>query len=217
MIPFNKLPPQRPFLSLGKMIIWLICSCATMLCASFASAQNLLLGATVTDTCSTCPSEQFGPPGAITDGNIKTNRNLGGGAPGAFIISPAQPISLDKLVLIPNMTPNGQVSFEVQTSNNPAGAPGTWTSHGGPLSGDWADKHPIDVNFDRQASGVRAVKVIVHKSPAWVSFYEIEGYSTPNRWLLFLLILPPLLITGGLVYRKRVGNRNRPKNVPQKD
>lgn len=214
MILLNIFKPQCPFPVVGQLVFWLIFSCTTMPCASFASAQNLLLGATVTDTCSTCPHDQFGPPGAITDGNIKTNRNLGGGAPGAFTISLTQPITLDKLVLIPNMTPNGQVSFEVQTSNNPAGATGTWTSHGGPQSGDWADKLPFDVNFDRQASGVRVVKVIVHKSPAWVSFYEIEGYSSPNRWLLFLLILPPLLIAGGLVYKRKLGNRDSQKNVP---
>lgn len=189
------------------MVLRLLLVCNTAFGASFASAQNLLLGATVTDTCMACPQEQFGPPGAITDGDMKTNRNLGGGAPGSFMISLAQPIALGRVVLFPNMTPNGPVSFEIQTSSDPAGSTGTWTSHGGSITRGWVDKQAIDVPLNPSTTGVRKVKVIVYKSPAWVSFYEVEGYSSPNRWLLLLLILPPLLVAGGLFFRRQWSKR----------
>ena len=187
----------------------------TTLSVSCAIAQNLLLGASVTDTCAACPHEQFGRPGAITDGDIKTNRNLGSGAPVAFTISLTQPTSLGKLVLIPNMTPNGQVSFEIQTSSDPAGSTGTWTSHGGPVSKEWADRLPVEMQLDRQASGIRLVKVMVHKSPGWVSFYEVEGYSSPNRGLLLLLIVPPFLVAVWLVYRRKRRNKGPSTGTPQ--
>ena len=198
---------------MNRALLRLVFVCITTLGATFASAQNLLLGATVTDTCASCPQAQFGPPGAITDGDVKTNRNLGGGAPGSFMISLAKPIALGRVVLLPNMTPNGQVSFEIQTSTNPSGTTGTWTSHGGTVSREWADKLAIDVPLNPQTTGVRMVKVIVHKSPAWVSLYEVEGYSSPNPGLLLLLILPPLLVAGGLLYRRRWGKGDLPKTT----
>lgn len=199
---------------IGGAVLRLLFVCNTAFGASIVSAKNLLLGATVTDTCMACPQEQFGPPGAITDGDMKTNRNLGGGAPGSFMISLAQPIALGRVVLFPNMTPNGPVSFEIQTSSDPAGSTGTWTSHGGPVSREWVDKLPVDVPLNPQATGVRKVKVIVHKSPAWISFYEVEGYSSPSRGLLFVLILPPLLVAVGLFYRRRWRNRGQPRGTP---
>jgi hypothetical protein len=198
---------------MNRALLRLVFVCITTLGATFASAQNLLLGATVTDTCASCPQAQFGPPGAITDGDVKTNRNLGGGAPGSFMISLAKPIALGRVVLLPNMTPNGQVSFEIQTSTDPSGTTGTWTSHGGTVSREWADKLAIDVPLNPQTTGVRMVKVIVHKSPAWVSLYEVEGYSSPNPGLLLLLILPPLLVAGGLLYRRRWGKGDLPKTT----
>ena len=199
---------------IGGVVVRLLFVCNTALGASLASAQNLLLGATVIETCKAYPQEQFGLPGAITDGDMKTNRNLGGGAPGSFMISSANPIDLGRVVLFPNMTPNGQVSFEIQTSSDPAGSTGTWTSHGGPVSREWVDKQPVDVPLNPQATGVRRVKVIVHKSPAWISFYEVEGYSSPSRGLLFVLILPPLLVAVGLFYRRRWRNRGQPRGTP---
>ena len=199
---------------MNRALLRLVFVCITTLGVSVASAQNLLLGATVTDTCASCTQAQFGLPGAITDGDVKTNRNLGGGAPGSFMISLARPIALGRVVLFPNMTPNGQVSFEIQTSTDPSGTTGTWTSHGGPISREWVDKLAIDVPLNPQTTGVRMVKVIVHKSPAWVSFYEVEGYSSPNRWLLLLLILPPLLVAVGLYYRRRWRNRGQPRGTP---
>ena len=108
---------------IGGVVVRLLFVCNTALGASLASAQNLLLGATVIETCKAYPQEQFGLPGAITDGDMKTNRNFGGGAPGSFMISSPNPIDLGRVVL--NMTPNGQVSFEIQTSSDPAGSTGT--------------------------------------------------------------------------------------------
>lgn len=200
---------------IGGVVLRFLLVCNTAFGVSFASAQNLLLGATVTDTCMACPQEQFGPPGAITDGDMKTNRNLGGGAPGSFMISLAQPIALGRVVLFPNMTPNGPVSFEIQTSSDPAGSTGTWTSHGGPVSKEWADRLPVEMQLDRQASGIRLVKVMVHKSPGWVSFYEVEGYSSPNRGLLLLLIVPPFLVAVWLVYRRKRRNKGPSTGTPQ--
>ena len=202
---------------MGGVVLRLLFVCITTFGVSFASAQNLLLGASVTDSCMACPQDQFGPPGAITDGDVKTNRNLGGGAPGSFVISLAKPVALGRMVLFPNMTPNGQVLFEIQTSSDPAGTTGTWTSHGGPVSREWVDKLALDVPLNPQATGVRQVKVIVRKSPAWISFYEVEGYSSPSRGQLFVLILPPLLVAGGLFYRsyrRRWGKQGPLKATP---
>lgn len=190
--------------------LWAVVAlCAAVVHTSIASAENLLLGATVTDTCVACPSDKLGAPGAVTDGDLATARNLGAAAPGAFTLAVAKPVTLSKIVLMPNIAPSGTVTYEVQTSTEPSGAAGTagteatWKSHGGQLSGEWTNKAAVEVLLNPEAVGVRQVRVTVHKSPAWVAFYEIEGYPNSNPALIALLAVIALVVIGGIVYRRQ--------------
>ena len=168
-----------------------------------AHAENALSGATVTDTCAACPPDKFGAPGSVVDGNPKTMRNLGPGTSGAFTLTVAKPISLKKLVLLPSMTPNGPVSYEVQTTKDAAGAAGPWVSHGGIITKPWADNLPVDVVMNPDTNGVRAVKVIIHQSPSWIAFNEIEGDAGIDMWVYGAAGLAVLALLGGLVFWRR--------------
>ena len=144
------------------------------------TSLNLLLGATVTDSCMFCSNYSvYGDPNYLTDGNITSGRNLGTYS-GSFNIFPLSTISIDRLVVYPIMTPNGVVTYEVQTSASPVGAAGTFTSHG-IRSSAWASGVPFDILLNVNTTGVRVVKLIIHSSPSWVSFSEIQGFlgNTP--------------------------------------
>jgi hypothetical protein len=180
---------------------------AAALAASAVHAGNPLLGATVTDTCVACPADKFGAPGAAVDGDPATMRNLGGGAPGAYTLTVAKPVSLNKVVLLPAMTPSGPVSFEVQTNKDATGAAATWVSHGGVLTKDWSDRTPVEVAMNPDTENVRAVKIIIHKSPSWIAMYEIEGDSGIAKWMYALAALAAvLLLAGAWFYRRRARN-----------
>ena len=168
-----------------------------------AHAGNVLQGASVTDSCVSCPADKFGSPGAVTDGDRATMRNLGGGAPGTFTLTTATPVSLDKLMLLPAMTPDGNVSFEIQTSKDASGAVGGWVSHGGILSRPWAERVPVEIAMNAGTRDVRAVKVIIHQSPSWVAIYEIEGDSGISIWIYAAAIVVAVLLLGGLLLRRR--------------
>jgi pimeloyl-ACP methyl ester carboxylesterase len=155
------------------------------------NSTNLLLGASVTDSCANCPIATYGNTNSLTNGNLSDGRNLGTYS-GSFNILLASPITLDRLILYPYMSPNGTVSYEIQTSTSPTGASGTWTSHG-IKSGTMADKVPFPVLLGASVSDVRIVKVIIHSSPSWVAFSEIEGFlgaSSASR-------VPPISLLAG--------------------
>jgi hypothetical protein len=189
---------------LVRQLLPVVLLCAAALTTSAAHAANALLGATVTDTCVACPPDKFGAPGMVVDGDPATIRNLGGGAPGAFTLTVAKPVGLKKVVLMPAMTPSGVVSFEVQTNKDAAGAAATWVSHGGVLSKEWSDKVPVEVVMNPDTSDVRAVKVIIHKSPSWIAMYEIEGDSGIAAWVYGGAGLAVILaLAGAWFYRRR--------------
>ncbi len=195
-------PPD--FFALGAirpLLLTLFCSVA--LAVPVANAGNALRGASVTDSCIACPADKFGSPGAVTDGDRATMRNLGGGAPGSFTLMTAKPVSLEKVMVVPAMTPGGNVSFEIQTSKDASGAAGSWVSHGGILTRAWADRVPVEVALNADTRDVRAVKVIVHQSPSWVAIYEIEGESGFALWVYGLAVAFVLLLVGGFLLRRR--------------
>ena len=188
---------------IGQQFFQIVAFCAATLLLSAAHAGNVFPGATVTDTCVSCPTDKFGAPGAVVDGDAATMRNLGAGAPGAFTITVAKAVSLNKVLVVPAMTPNGAVSFEVETSKDAAGVAGSWTSHGGILTKEWSDKVPVEVVMNSETVDVRAVRVTIHKSPSWVAIYEIEGESSLGKWVYGVAILAAVLLIGGLVYSRR--------------
>lgn len=135
--------------------------------------SNLLLGATVTDSGPS--SSYYGNPNNITDGNIETARNLGTYS-GSFNIFLSKPTTLAKLVLTPAMTPNGTVSYEIQTSTSSTGEAGTWTSHGLKNS-VWEDHKALEIALNANTANVRMIKIIVHGSPSWVALFEAQGFA----------------------------------------
>ncbi len=187
----------------GRHIVPMAVFCTATLLSSAALAGNAFEGATVTDTCVSCPNDKFGAPSTLVDGNVATMRNLGAGAPGAFTITLAKSVSLNKVVVVPAMTPNGAVSFEVQTSKDAAGVAGSWISHGGILTKEWSDKAPVEITMNPETVDVRAVKVTIHKSPSWIAVYEIEGESSLGKWVYAVAILAALLLLGGLLFWRR--------------
>lgn len=141
------------------------------------ASTNLLLGATVTDSCpmQSCPAIPYGISNTLTDGNIATARNLGTYS-GSFNIFTTDPKSIAQLRLLPSMSPNGIVSIEAQTSTDATGAAGTWTSHGIQSRG-MADKTWFNINLTPNTTNIRVVKIIFHSSPSWVALFEVEGYA----------------------------------------
>jgi hypothetical protein len=134
-------------------------------------SSNVLLGGTFTSSCASCPSV---PANALTNGNLDDGQNLQTYS-GSFSISVASPVTLDRLVLYPYMTPNGTVSYEIQTSTSATGAAGTWTSYG-VKSAAMANEVAFPILLGSTVTGVRVVRVIINSSPSWVAFAEIEGY-----------------------------------------
>ncbi len=141
-----------------------------------ASSLNILRGATVTDSCTRCTIAYNGNPNSITDGNLLTARNIATYS-GSFNIFLANSAAIDRLKLFPSMLPNGNVSFEIQTSTDAAGAPGTWTSHGGTKTAAWADRTWFNFQLNPNTANVRVIKVIVNNTPSWLAFHEIEAYA----------------------------------------
>ena len=201
--PLPRRSPLDFFAQLAPRRSALVMLCSIALAVPVASAGNVLQGATVTDSCIACPADKFGPPNAVTDGDRATMRNLGGAAPGTFTITTAKPVRFDKLVVLPAMTPAGDVSFEVQTNSDPSGAVGSWVSHGGILTRPWADKVPVEVAMNADTRDIRAVKVIIHQSPSWVAVYEIEGDAGLSIWIYAIVIAVVALLLGGLFFRRR--------------
>jgi hypothetical protein len=140
------------------------------------ASTNLLLGSTVSDSCFNCPNEYWGNPNNITDGNMESGRNLGMQS-GTFHIFLTNPKTIDRLRLLPAMTPNGLVYYEIQTSTDPTGAVGTWTSHGGEKSSEWANNTWFDFTLNANTQNVRVIKVNVTYTPSWLAFFEIEAYA----------------------------------------
>jgi hypothetical protein len=149
---------------------------ATVVPPVTSTGTNLLLGGTFTDSCFSCPAV---PANSLTNGSLQDGQNLRTYS-GSFNIFVAAPITLDRLILYPYMSPNGTVSYEIQTSTSPTGAAGTWTSHG-VRSGTMANEVPFPISLGSTASGVRVVKVIINSSPSWVALSEVEGFlGSPN-------------------------------------
>lgn len=145
--------------------------------ASTTVSSNLLLGATVTDSCTFCADySRYGNPNFLTDGNITSGRNVATYS-GNFTIALATPADIGRISLLPNMSPNGTVTFEIQTSTDANGAAGTWTSHGGRLTQAWKSGEWVDVALNANTTGVKMVKLFVYSSPSWVAFMEVQGYS----------------------------------------
>lgn len=140
--------------------------------------QNLLLGSTVTDSCpsTSCPYNTHGNPNNITDGNKNTYRGIDSYS-GSFNIFLNSQTTLSRLVITPDMEPDGTVYYEIQTSNDPRGAIGTWTSHG-QKSSVWRNHEDFSVSLNSNTTGVRVVKVIIHSSPHSLIFLsEVQGFA----------------------------------------
>jgi len=150
---------------------------ATTITVTAVAASNLLLGATVTDSCTFCADySRYGYPNSLTDGNITSGRNIGTYS-GSFTFALATPADIGRISLLPSMSPNGAVTFEVQTSTDANGAAGTWTSHGSQLTQAWKSGEWVDIALNANTTSVRMVKLFVYSSPSWVSFTEVQGYS----------------------------------------
>ena len=203
MNPIQRRSPHNFFVQFAQRVSLLTMLCSVAFAVPAANAGNVLRGATVTDSCIACPADKFGLPGAVTDGDRATMRNLGAGAPGTFTLTTAKPVRVDTVVIVPAMTPAGPVSFEVQTSKDPSGAVGAWVSHGGIMSRPWADKQPVEVAIKAETGDIRAVKVIIHQSPSWVAIYEIEGESGLSIWLYAIAVIVAAALVAGIFFRRR--------------
>jgi len=138
--------------------------------------QNLLLGAPVTDSCIGCTDSYNGALQNITDGNLETARNIATYS-GTFHIFLDSPKTISLLKLLPAMSQNGLVNYEIQTSTDPRGAIGTWMSHGGVKSSQWANNTWFDFTLNTNTQNIRVIKVNVTSTPSWLAFFEIEGYA----------------------------------------
>ncbi|MFZ1235277.1 MAG: hypothetical protein WAQ53_18600, partial [Thiofilum sp.] len=130
--------------------------------------NNLLKGSTVTSTgtCGTLSQEAK----VITDGNLETGHNLCTYSGIVNITLPA-PVTLKKLLIRPEMTPEGSVSYEVQTYDTMNG----WVSRE-TASAVWRNNQDIEVDLSTTNYPISEIAITVHSSPSWVAYREVQGF-----------------------------------------
>jgi len=138
------------------------------------TSQNLFLGAPVTDSsvgaCAGC-----GVAANLTDGLLATGYTLPN-VTGHFAVLLDAPQTIALVRFTPKLAQGGTMSFDVRTSNDPAGSVGTFVSRF-TMTLQAQDGVPIDLALPTSVPGVRIVQIIVTQSPALLGAYEIEGYA----------------------------------------
>jgi hypothetical protein len=138
------------------------------------NATNLFAGLQV-QTSTLCGSDCLGSK--ATDGNLSTAANLKQNT-GNFVVQSPAPLNLSAVRLIPDMSPNGNMDIEIRSTTNASLATGAigWQTHfRGTIAMSRLNSTMIPLTS--QAANARQVEIIVHSSPSWVAFFEIEGYA----------------------------------------
>lgn len=140
--------------------------------------NNVLLGSTVTDSCSSnCPIDN-GDLSNITDGKLETLGDIGS-PNGGLIIYPKSAINLGRMILRSPVYINDDIDYEIFTSSSPVDSslPPIWKTQGRQEMRTNIST-PLDIIFISPETNVTQVKVLVyHGYPSAVEFSEIEGYS----------------------------------------
>lgn len=162
------------------------------------SVDNVLLGAGVTDTCSTCTVAANGSPAYVTDGSLTTARTLNTST-GTFTLSTAAPVKLTRLMIVPKLATAGYVTFRVRTSTQPnSGTITSWNSMT-QTTRQWSDSTPEDILIPVDfGTNVRTVEIEFLGGPAPIGLYSVLGFDdTANVTPLTGLGISPYKVQPG--------------------
>jgi pimeloyl-ACP methyl ester carboxylesterase len=134
--------------------------------------NNVFSGGMVSDSCKSCAENIYGTANAIIDGDVTFGRNLREYS-GEFEILLPNARALSKIEMLPSMTPNGLVDYEVKISTDISGDSWTTVWSGSEL---WADKVLVSKALPVTVQNVLRAKIIVRSSPSWVALLEVYGH-----------------------------------------
>jgi len=110
-----------------------------------------------------------GEPELVTDGEVATAWNAGGGPPQWIQFDLGEPIAISQVLLNVGQTPEGPTVHKIYGGPTPDSLDLLGTLNGNTHNGQWLE---LKVTTD-----VRYLKVVTTKSPSWVAWREIEVYS----------------------------------------
>ncbi len=101
------------------------------------------------------------------DGSTCTTWNAGGFAPQAITVDLGAPTDIDALVLVPEMTPNGNVTHRLELSED-----GKTFSSAHRIEAPMSSGQPVELVFPKRER-TRFLRLSSDKSPSWIAWREI--------------------------------------------
>ncbi len=123
------------------------------------------------------------PPSNAVDGNTNTDWNAGRIAPQDITLRLTNPTALTRLRLHVNQSPNGNTVHEIYVGSTQANMTLRRTVSQFTSQGQW-----IEVNFTPAIPNAQYMQIRTTVSPSWVSWFEIEAYTTTST--------PGIIFTG---------------------
>jgi hypothetical protein len=107
------------------------------------------------------------PPKAAFDGSTCTVWNAGSSAPQSITVDLGAPTNIDAIVLVPEMTPNGQVRQRIELSDD-----GRTFQSAHRIEAPMASGTPVELVMPKRERA-RFMRVVSDASPSWVAWREI--------------------------------------------
>ena len=120
-------------------------------------------------------SGNYWPAARAVDGDSCTAWNSGGFAPQAITLDLGEPRPVGRVVLVPEMTPDGAVAHVVEVSND-----GVRFEVRGRYEGTMVERGVYGVALS-PAALARYVRVRTERSPSWVAWNEIVPVACPGQ------------------------------------
>lgn len=107
------------------------------------------------------------PPKAAFDGSTCTVWNAGNFAPQSITVDLGTPTNIDAIVLVPEMTPNGQVRQRIELSDD-----GVTFVSAHRIEAPMASGAPVELVMPKRERA-RFMRVVSDVSPSWIAWREI--------------------------------------------
>jgi hypothetical protein len=107
------------------------------------------------------------PPKAAFDGSTCTVWNAGNFAPQSITVDLGTPTNIDAIVLVPEMTPNGQVRQRIELSDD-----GVTFASAHRIEAPMASGAPVELVMPKRERA-RFMRVVSDASPSWIAWREI--------------------------------------------
>ena len=107
------------------------------------------------------------PPKAAFDGSTCTVWNAGNFAPQSITVDLGTPTNIDAIVLVPEMSPNGQVRQRIELSDD-----GVTFASAHRIEAPMASGAPVELVMPKRERA-RFMRVVSDVSPSWIAWREI--------------------------------------------